>query len=178
MAGTQAVCVARTDSVRTGAALSDAHDVRQLVVVDDDRKVLGLVTRAQLLREYLRSDAAIHDEIVGTVLDRIFSLEPDTVLVTVADGIVTLTGQVDSPAVAADVIRTVSGVAGVVQVDNRLTVLPDPPGDRAQPALTGLPPYPNASTHRVTRAEGWPFDSLDEHPDTRLLSHDTRTPDD
>ena len=55
-------------------------------MVEDDRKVLGLVSRAELLREYLRSDAAIQGEIVSKVLGRVFSLEPDTVLVRSGTG--------------------------------------------------------------------------------------------
>ena len=136
-----AVNVAPSDSIRTAAALSDAHDVRQLIVVDDERKVIGIVSRAELLREYLRTDAAIRDEIVDGVLERIFSLEPDTVQVGVRDGVATLSGQLESAALDGDLIRTVEAVPGVVRVENQLTMLHDPlaPRPHRTPQTTPRP---------------------------------------
>lgn len=75
--------------------MSDRH-VGRLPVIDDDGKLIGLVSRRDLLTVFLRPDKQVAAD-VRRVLDDILlsgaSFNPGEVDVTVRDGIVTLTGR-------------------------------------------------------------------------------------
>ena len=43
--------------------------VRRLVVVDDDHRVVGIVSRIDLLKAYMRDDAAIKSDVEAIVRD-------------------------------------------------------------------------------------------------------------
>jgi CBS domain-containing protein len=103
------------------AKLLARHGIKRLPVVDDQRRLVGIVSRSDLLRLFLRDDEAIHREIVDDVLLRALWIEPTTVLVNVRDGIVTLTGQLERKSLRPLVIRLTRTVPGVVDVVSRLT---------------------------------------------------------
>lgn len=107
------------DATIPGAArLMNAHHLRRLPVVDEDGKLLGIVSRRDLLSVFLRPDADIAadvDELLGNML----TVGPEAVSATVHNGIVTLTG---TPAAQEDeniipvVIQLIWNVDGVVDV--------------------------------------------------------------
>lgn len=101
------------------ARLMLEHDVSRLPVLRDGALV-GIVTRADLVRAFGRSDAQIAREIGEEVLGGAFRLEPD-VAVDVAHGEVTLSGSVETRPDALLFERLVARVPGVVSVDARLT---------------------------------------------------------
>jgi osmotically-inducible protein OsmY len=82
--------------------------------------VIGIVSRADLLKVFLRSDAEIDDDVKESVLRRALWLEPDAIKVTVRDGVVLLKGQVEQRSMIPLVVELVSAVEGVVAVDSRL----------------------------------------------------------
>jgi CBS domain-containing protein len=103
------------DDVRVAARRMVERDVARLPVMDQGRLV-GMVTRRDVLRALTRDDAAIAadvDEVLRTDPNR-----PDDhhVVATVAEGRVLLTGDVryewDAPLVVA-LVRSVEGVIGV-----------------------------------------------------------------
>ncbi|HZD74445.1 MAG TPA: CBS domain-containing protein [Actinomycetota bacterium] len=108
-------------TVPMAAKLLARHGIKRLPVVDDQRRLVGIVSRSDLLRLFLRDDEAIHREIVDDVLLRALWIEPTTVLVNVRDGIVTLTGQLERKSLRPLVIRLTRTVPGVVDVVSRLT---------------------------------------------------------
>jgi CBS domain-containing protein len=101
------------------AALMLEKKVNRLPVVDEG-KLVGIVTRADLVRAFARSDAEIKHEIEHDVLTRSLWLEPSEIAVTVADGEVRLDGRVDRRTEAEVAEVLVGKVAGVVSVDSRL----------------------------------------------------------
>jgi CBS domain-containing protein len=121
--------VMSTDPVVIGpdASLSEAarrmaeSGVKRLPVVDDRGALVGVVSRADLVKVFLRSDDDIRDEIVGEVLVHLLWVDPTEVEVSVVDGIVTLAGTVENGDVAATVERLVRRVDGVVDVRSVLT---------------------------------------------------------
>ncbi len=69
----------------------DKH-VNRLPVVDDDGVLVGIVTRADLVRAFVHSDAEIAQEIREEVLLRELWLRPEDFELTVESGEVTVAG--------------------------------------------------------------------------------------
>ncbi|WP_418960889.1 CBS domain-containing protein [Streptomyces tritici] len=88
--------------------------VKRLPVVDETGRLVGIISRSDLLRPFLRSDAAIRDEIEHDVLADTLRLAPDTIRVTVDDGVVRLTGRVEERADVRVIARLCRSVDGVV----------------------------------------------------------------
>jgi CBS-domain-containing membrane protein len=112
-------------SVVEAARAMKQHGVKRLPVVDDANRVVGVVSRRDLLRVFLRSDRAIREEIEYEVLRETLSLDPGTVQVHVVDGVVTLEGRVRGRSLVPVVERLCRGTDGVVGLDSRLTVVED-----------------------------------------------------
>lgn len=111
-------------TIGPGAGLAEAaqlmrrHDLKRLPVVDERGRLVGIVSRADLLRVFMQTDAQI-EQAVHEVLDLVLN-EPDAVSVTVREGVVTLDGEVEAdPEVEAAVMR-VEMLPGVVSVDEHL----------------------------------------------------------
>ena len=83
------------DATVSEAARLLRHGIKRLPVVDPAGPLLGIVSRADLLKVFLRPDADIAREIRQEVLLRSMWMDPDTVVVDVRDGVVTLTGQLE-----------------------------------------------------------------------------------
>ncbi len=107
-------------SVTEAARLMEEARIKRLPVVDDDSGVLrGIVARRDLLRDYLRPDAAIREEIVSSVLERVLLMDSG-VEVTVLDGVARLRGMTDRRSTAQIAARLVRAVPGVVDVIDQL----------------------------------------------------------
>lgn len=115
-----AITAAPTDSIRTAATTMARTRVRCLPVVDDKGLLVGMVTKGDLLKSYLRADADIRREIQDGIVAELLMLEPFTVEVEVEEGIVTLSGFVSQPVVADQLRTAVRNVPGVIDVDDSL----------------------------------------------------------
>ena len=85
-------------------------------MVDDEQRLIGIITRADLVRAFVRSDVEVEREIREDVLRRVMWIEPGVVGVEVAGGEVRLTGEVDTKTDAEILPRLVQRVPGVVGV--------------------------------------------------------------
>lgn len=94
--------------------------VKRLPVVDEMGNLVGIVTRADLVRAFVRSDEAIEREIREDVIRRSLWIEPDLIEVEVHSGEVRLAGQVETKAEAELVPEFVQRVPGVVSVLSKL----------------------------------------------------------
>jgi CBS-domain-containing membrane protein len=125
-------------SVVEAARALDRHHVRHLVVTDGDGWLLGIVAPRDLLKVYLRSGDEIRDEIVSEVLTDYLGTSPALAKVAVADGVVTLGGEVEKKSVVRLAVKLAMSVDGVVDVVDRLTYsiddgyLPSAPGRAGQ----------------------------------------------
>ncbi|TVZ91710.1 CBS domain-containing protein [Streptomyces sp. BK340] len=111
-----AVCARPEWTVVEAARLMEAQHVKRLPVVDEADRLLGIVSRGDLLRVFLRRDDAIREEITGDVLRRTMGLEPSDVRVEVRDGRVTLGGSVEYRSLIPVIEQLCRGVDGVVSV--------------------------------------------------------------
>ncbi|MFI0141713.1 CBS domain-containing protein [Streptomyces luteogriseus] len=123
-----AICARPEWTVVEAARLMDTEGVKRLPVVDETETLVGIVSRADLLRVFLRRDDALRDEIAGDVLVRTLGLAPSDVAVDVRDGRVTLKGRVETEQIIPVIERLCGGVDGVVSVDSDLHRLDGTPG--------------------------------------------------
>ena len=98
----------------------DRHQVKRLPVVDELGRLVGIVSRPDLLKVFLRSDDDIREEVETDVLEQSLSIQPSAVRVTVVDGVVTLDGTVDRKSLVPVAVRLTRAVDGVVDVVERL----------------------------------------------------------
>jgi CBS domain-containing protein len=117
---TPLITVAPETSVSRAARLMEARGVRRLVVVDPEDRLIGIVSRGDLARVFLRTDDEIRREVAGEVLGRLLRADSELVHVEVADGVVTLRGCVRRRSEIPLAVRLTAAVAGVVDVVDRL----------------------------------------------------------
>ncbi|GAO07928.1 CBS domain-containing protein [Streptomyces lydicamycinicus] len=109
-------------TVRANATLSQAArtmargSVKRLPVVDAHGVLQGIVSRADLLKVFLRSDDDLADE-VRYVVGELFTAPVKDLRVTVVDGVVTLSGRVRDTSLIPVAARLVRAVEGVVDVE-------------------------------------------------------------
>ncbi|MFJ6749305.1 MULTISPECIES: CBS domain-containing protein [unclassified Streptomyces] len=109
------------DSLVRAARLMTEHRVERLPVVDEEARLVGMVTRRDLLRIFLRTDTEIREEVLDEIMVRALWLAPHTVTVAVDAGVVTLTGRLENSGDAAIAVRMTRQVDGVIAVVDRLT---------------------------------------------------------
>jgi CBS domain-containing protein len=105
-------------SIPAAAGLMLEYDVARLPVVDEG-KLVGIVTRTDLVRTFVRSDEElareIHEELAR------LRLQDEPVSVSVESGVVTLAGRIDNGPDAELLTLFAKRVPGVVSVESQLT---------------------------------------------------------
>jgi len=133
------VAVRPQDTVEHAAKLMYDRGVKRLPVTDESGHLLGIISRADVLSVFDRTDAAISREITNDVLLGEFMVDPAAFQVAVMDGIVTLSGRPETSDLGHRIIRRVRHVQGVVAVRDRLDYPPpERPGDQYD-VLAGFP---------------------------------------
>ena len=113
-----AITVAQTRRVSAAARLMLEYGVKRLPVVDRDRKLVGIVTRSDLVRAFARTDEEIAREIRDELTRTLLLERPEAVDVRIVRGEVTLSGEVERKFDAEILPRFVARVPGVVSVDS------------------------------------------------------------
>jgi CBS-domain-containing membrane protein len=116
-----AVTIGPDAGVAEAARLLHRHGIKRLPVVDPAGPLLGIVSRADLLKVFLRADADIAAEVRQQVLTRAMWIDPDDLLVEVRDGVVSLTGQLERRSLIPILVSLVRCLDGVVDVVDRLS---------------------------------------------------------
>jgi CBS domain-containing protein len=127
---------APNDTVQVAARLMIEAGVKRLPVVEDDR-LIGIISRADVLRAMHRSDEELQAELVAALRDPLRAPECALVEVTVVDGVVTLRGTVPFPIDVPVLSAIVWRFPGVVDVHNEMT--PEEPNP--EPVHTHLSDY-------------------------------------
>lgn len=148
---TPAITIGPDATLPAAARLMETHHLRRLPVIGHDGKLLGIISRRDLLSVFLRADENIAAD-ARRVLDEFLLAEVDA---TVRDGIITLTG---TPGLAAaehaDLIplalRLMWDVDGVVDIVDHLDE-PQPPAqvilDQVDETAAAVPPQVRADEH-------------------------------
>jgi len=124
------VAVRPQDTVEHAAKLMYDRRVKRLPVTDADGRLVGIVSRADVLAVFDRTDEAIRQEITDDVLLGEFLTDPANFTVTVKDGIVTLAGRPETSDSGHEIVRRVRHLQGVVAVRDRLDYPPPPESPR------------------------------------------------
>lgn len=115
-----AVTIGADRTLREAAATMVDSRVNRLPVLADGNLV-GILTRADLVRAYLRRD----DQALATIRDDVFRttmwLDPNDFELDVREGTLTMEGNVDRKSTATILERLVGLVEGIDRVDSRLT---------------------------------------------------------
>ncbi|WP_371258699.1 MULTISPECIES: CBS domain-containing protein [unclassified Streptomyces] len=131
-----AVTVTAGATLPHAARLMAGRGVKRLPVVDGDGVLCGIVSRADLLKGFLRPDRDIAAEVRRDVVERLFVVSHRGIGVHVDRGTVTLTGAVRDAALIPVAERRTRAVEGVVDVRCELTA---PPGARTPPGRRTAP---------------------------------------
>lgn len=127
--------ISTDESVGAAAVrLADAG-IRRLFVVDDG-KLVGVVSRRDLLSTFRRPDREIREVIERDILADTLWVQPGQASVIVANGIVTLLGRLDNRGAVERAAVLAAEVPGVLEVKNGLDFVWD---DRSiRPAALGI----------------------------------------
>ena len=117
---TRVITIAPTDQVKAAGRRMAKENVKRLPVVDDNGRLVGIVSRDDLLATFARSDDRIKEDIVGTFDALPLPIDLDQLQISVEDGFVTLRGRVETSGDAAILEHVVERLEGVTSVDNRL----------------------------------------------------------
>ena len=107
-------------SLQAAAGMMVERGVNRLPVTQDGRLV-GIVTRADLIRAYIRSDDQIAETIRDDVLLRHLLVNPVLFDIAVTDGVVTISGRAETRSTAQMIERLVAAVPGVIGLNADLT---------------------------------------------------------
>ncbi|MBM3694655.1 MAG: CBS domain-containing protein [Actinobacteria bacterium] len=107
-------------TVGEAARVMGRRNVKRLPVVDLEGELVGIVSRADVVGAFTKPDDVIEDEVREDVIRRLLFLDPDTVRVSVADGVVTLEGELENRTEVHLLEELAQRIAGVVRVESRL----------------------------------------------------------
>ena len=107
-------------SIAAAARLMDDEGVKRLPVVDDLGRLIGIVSRGDLLKVHLRPDDEILADVRDAVGQALAAGDAKTVAADVATGVVTLTGTVERWSATDLADRAARRIPGVVEVVDQL----------------------------------------------------------
>lgn len=117
-----AITIQADRPVAEAASTMLERGINRLPVVDSQGQLVGLVTRTDLVRAFVRTDAEITRELREDTLLNDLWLDPDRFELSVDHGEVFIKGQVDAEHDAELLRRWASQVPGVVSVSTELTI--------------------------------------------------------
>jgi CBS domain-containing protein len=119
---TEPVITITPDATISEAARVMSHrKVKRLPVVDDEGNLIGVISRADVVNAFTKPDEVIEDEVREDIVRRLLFLEPDAVDVSVKEGVVTLSGELENRTEAHLLEELARRIAGVVRVVSNLT---------------------------------------------------------
>ena len=119
-----AVTVGSYISVRHAAQVMSERRVKRLPVVDPEGRLVGIISRSDVLAVYRRSDENINRAISRDVIADEFFIDPAVFTVSVKDGVVTLACPPQLSLVRRAIAQRVRHLEGVVAVRERTEPAP------------------------------------------------------
>jgi CBS-domain-containing membrane protein len=133
------ITVRAEETIVEAARVMARRQVERLPVLDETGRLVGIVTRRDLLQVFLRPDERIRREVIDEVLVRALWLVPSTVEVSVTEGVVRLSGPMERKSETAIAVSMTRQIDGVVAVVDKLSYRLDDSHLRPdEPALHGV----------------------------------------
>ncbi|MEV0964323.1 MULTISPECIES: CBS domain-containing protein [unclassified Streptomyces] len=115
-----AVTVHAEETIAEAARTMLRRGVERMPVVDEENRLVGIVTRRDLLQVFLRPDSEIRLKVIEDVLVAAMGLPPDAIDVHVVDGRVTLEGRLEAARQVPVLVKLTEQMDGVVSVSQHL----------------------------------------------------------
>jgi CBS domain-containing protein len=142
---TKDVVTAQASTPLREAARKIMHQgIKRFPVVDPEGRVVGIVSRQDLLRPYLQDDEHIREEVMENLAKRILWIDPATIKVVVDQGVVKLHGVIAQKSQKDVLVEFTRRLDGVVAVEDHMTAVDN---DRDY--------EPDWARHESSRAEPW-----------------------
>jgi len=106
--------------VAKAARLMCDRRVKRLPVISGTGHLVGIISRADVLRVFARPDADIRREASEEVIAQTFLADTPSIAATVHDGIVTLIGRAETSQIGHDLVEAIRHIDGVVAVRDEL----------------------------------------------------------
>ena len=129
-----AITVRPSSSATEAARVMIEQGVNRLPVVTQDKRLVGIVTRADLVRAFARPDAQIATEIQKDIVERVLWAEPSAIDIFVDKGEVRIGGELETRTDVEILEQLVQRVPGVVSVESTVTArIANGNGERSRP---------------------------------------------
>jgi CBS-domain-containing membrane protein len=115
------ISIGASASLPEAARLMYREAVKRLPVTDAEGVVIGVVSRADLLKTFTRSDESIHRDISDDIIKKALFIDPRSVQVIVTNGHVRLIGQLETKSLCGLLEKMVQRVEGTVGLTSELT---------------------------------------------------------
>jgi CBS domain-containing protein len=135
-----AITVDPDASVRDAARIMTERQINRLPVVSGGR-LIGIVSRADLVRAFVRTDDELRAEILEDVIRRALWLDAQDFEVTVTNGVARLRGTIERHSDVAILKRLVAAVPGIVEVEVEVGWLTDDEALGARMVNVGNQPF-------------------------------------
>ncbi|HEV1998288.1 MAG TPA: CBS domain-containing protein [Candidatus Dormibacteraeota bacterium] len=117
----RAISVDPACTLRNAARIMDSRRIRRLVVVDEDKGLVGVISRRDIVREFTRDDLELHDEVIERLRERV-GVAGLRVRVSVQDGTVDLRGVVRTHDDLKRVRSVAAATRGVLSIRDSVEV--------------------------------------------------------
>ncbi|MFC7259336.1 CBS domain-containing protein [Streptomyces lutosisoli] len=117
-----AITVHPSTPVADAAWLAARSRLKRMPVVDHRGRLVGVVSRIDLVRALVRDDAKIREEIETRIIRHVFLLDPGAFEVTVENGAVDVSGKVDGSLIPT-LLESIEEIDDVVEVSDHLTAV-------------------------------------------------------
>jgi CBS domain-containing protein len=114
------VSISPDATVAEAARRMHRAQIKRLPVIGEGGRLVGIISRGDLLKVFDRPDHAIQREILDDVIVGEFMMAPSRFFIRVDGGEVVLQGQVERRSLIPHLVRAIHDVEGVVRVENRL----------------------------------------------------------
>jgi len=118
---TGVVTVGPEEGLAEAAKIMVVQDVKRLPVVDEEERLLGIISRLDIVAVFTRPDEIIEDEIREDLVRRVLFVDPDAIEVSVKSGVVTFKGVIGTRNESRLLEELARRLDGVMRVDNQLS---------------------------------------------------------
>ena len=115
------ITIASDATLAEAARIMATNGVKRLPIIETDGSVVGVLSRADIVAAFARPDELIDDEIREDIAKRVLFVDPESLDISVNDGIVALGGELPTKTDARILEELCRRLEGVVSVDSSLT---------------------------------------------------------